>query len=191
MANDASQIKVASNGGIFVARFEDEPTLPTDLTTPLDAAFTNLGYVGDDGVTFNKSEEVEDIKVWQKTTPARRITTSRDFSAAGPLTQWNQDTVATAFGGGEWTEPKSGVFRYDPPDDMDPLAEWVVVVEGQDGDRLDRWVIERANVTGDIETQYVRNAPSLLPVTFSALTPDDKDHPWYYLTNDEAMETGS
>ena len=191
MAQDSDQIKVASSGGIFVASFSAAPKLPTDLTAALDAAFVELGYAGDDGVTFNKSEEVEDVNVWQKQTPARRITTSRDFSAATPLVQWNRDTVSAAFGGGAWTEPTAGVYRFDPPDDMDPLAEWVVVIEGKDGERTDRWVIKRCNVTGEVETQYVRNAPSLLPVTFSALTPDGKDKPWYYLTNDAAMEPSS
>lgn len=191
MAQKSDQIKVAADGGIFVAPFAASPTLPTDVTTPLDEDFVELGYSSDDGATFTKSEEVEKIMVWQKLTPAREIVTSRDFSAATALSQWNRDTVSTALGGGTWTEPKPGVFRFDPPDDADPLAEFVVVLEAVDGDRIDRWVIERCNVTGDVETQMVRNAASLLPVTFSALTPDNKDHPWYYLTNDEAMEAGS
>lgn len=191
MSQDASQIKVASEGKIYVASLASEPEIPTDTSKALDAAFAELGYASDDGVTFTKSEEVEDINVWQSQTPARRIVTSRDFSAAVPLAQWNRDTVSTAFGGGEWSEPSVGVFRFDPPADGDPLAEYVVVIEGEDGDRKDRFVIERCNVTGEVETQFVRNAPSLLPVTFSALTPDGKERPWFYLTDDAAMEAGS
>jgi hypothetical protein len=191
MAQKADEIKVASEGKIYVATLASEPELPEDTTTALDAAFKELGYASDDGVTFTKSEEVEDINVWQSQTPARRIVTSRDFAAAVPLAQWNRDTVSTAFGGGEWTEPSVGVYQFNPPADNDPLAEYVVVIEGEDGERKDRFVIERCNVTGEVETQFVRNAPSLLPVTFSALTPDGKDRPWFYLTDDEAMAAGS
>lgn len=191
MAHTKDEIKVAANGAIYVAQFSAEPELPTDVSTELDAAFNEVGYVSDDGVTFTKSEEVEDINVWQSQNPVRRIVTSRDFSAAAPLAQWNQDTVSTAFGGGTWTEPSEGVFRFDPPDDADPLAEWVVVVEAVDGERTDRYVIERANVTGDVETQAVRNASMMLPVTFSALTPDEKDKAWYFLSNDPAFEASS
>lgn len=191
MAQKKSEIKVASEGGIYVAPYSEGLVLPTDVETAIDAAFNELGYANDDGVTATKSEEVEEINVWQSQNAVRRITTSRDFSAAASLAQWNRDTVATALGGGTWSEPKAGVYRFDPPADADPLAEYAVVVEAIDGERVDRWVLKQANVTGEIETQMVRNAPQLLPVTFSALTPDGEDTAWYYLTNDEAMEAGS
>lgn len=186
MAQNAEQIKVAANGGFYIARFDDNPKLPEDLTTPLDAAFNEVGYFSDDGATFNKSEETEDIRVWQSPTAVDQIVTARNFSAGGQLAQWNRDTVALAFGGGSWTEPKPGVYRFDPPSDFDPLTKWVGVLETIVGERIDRWVIERGTITGDIETQAVRNAPMLLPITLSALTPAGKDKPWYYLSNDEA-----
>lgn len=39
-------------------------TLPTDATTALDAAFVNLGYVSEDGLTNGSSRTVNDIKAW-------------------------------------------------------------------------------------------------------------------------------
>lgn len=186
MAQNSDQIKVAAKGGLYLARFDDAPTLPTDLTSALDAAFSEVGYSSDDGVMFTKSEATEDVNVWQKQTPARKIVTSRDFSVATSLVQWDRDNVAVAMGGGEWSEPKPGVFRFDPPADYDPLTDWVAVIETVDGDRIDRYVVEKCNITGDVETQAVRNAAQLLPITLSALTPDGKDRPWFYLSNDEA-----
>lgn len=186
MAQNAEQIKVAANGGLYIARFDAEPTLPTDVDTALDPLFSELGYASDDGVTFNKSEEVEDVTVWQSKSAVEQIVTSRNFSAASQLAQWNRETVSLAFGGGEWSEPETGVYRYDPPSDYDPLTKWVVVIETVVGERIDRWVIERLTVTGDIEAQAVKNAPMLLPVTLSALTAPGKDKAWYYLSNDEA-----
>jgi len=186
LAQDSKQIKVAANGGLYLARFDDSPALPENIDDPLDTLLNEIGYASDDGVTFNKSEEVEDINVWQSQNAVRRIVTSRDFSAATVLAQWNRETVELAFGGGSWTEPESGVYRFDPPADYDALTEWVAVIETIDGERVDRWVIERCNVTGDIETQAVRNAGMMLSVNLSALTPDGKDRPWYYLSNDEA-----
>lgn len=187
MAQDSKQIKVAANGGLYLARFDDNPTLPTNVEDPLDELFNEVGYSGDDGVTFTKSEEIEDVNAWQSQNPVRRIVVSRDFSAATSLIQWNRDSVALAFGGGEWSEPEPEVFRFDPPADYDPLTEWVGVIETIDGDRIDRYVIERCNITGDVETQAVRNAAMALPVTLSALTPDGKDRPWYFVSNDPAF----
>jgi hypothetical protein len=186
MGQDSQQIKVAAAGGLYIARYDDEPKLPTDLDTSLDALFKEVGYASDDGMTFTKSEAVEDVNVWQKQTPARKIVTSRDFAAAASLAQWNRENVQVAFGGGEWTSPKAGVYRFDPPKDYDPLTDWVAVIETKDGERVDRWVVERCNITGDVETHGVRNAAMLLPITLSALTPDGKDRPWYYLSNDDA-----
>lgn len=191
MPQNSEQIKVAANGGLYIARFDDSPKLPTDVTTALDPLLKEVGYSSDDGVTFNKSEEVEDINVWQSPNPVEKIVTKRDFSAGTSLVQWNRDTVAMAFGGGEWSEPKVGTYRFDPPADFDPLTKWVAVIETISGERIDRWVIERCTITGDIETQAVRNAAMMLPITCSALTPDGKDRPWYYLSNDTAFEAGS
>lgn len=39
-------------------------TLPTDATTALDAAFENLGYVSEDGVTNENTAETESVKAW-------------------------------------------------------------------------------------------------------------------------------
>lgn len=185
MAQSSDQIKVAAKGGLYLARYDDNPTLPTDVTSKL-TGFNEVGYASTDGVTFTKSEETEDILVWQSKTAVRKIVTKRDFSAATQLVQWNRENVALAMGGGEWSEPKPGVFRFDPPKDYDALTDWVAVIETVDGERIDRYVIEKCNITGDVETQAVANAAQALPITLSALTPDGKDKPWYYLSNDEA-----
>ena len=44
------------NGAIFVAPVGS--TLPTDASTVLDAAFINLGFISDDGVTLGTSRSV-------------------------------------------------------------------------------------------------------------------------------------
>lgn len=185
MAQDPKEIKVLAEGDLYIAPLGT--TLPTKPEAALDAGFINLGLVTDDGVTFSAGKEVEDIRSWQRTTPSRRIVTSRTYTAAAQLQQYNRENFALAFGGGEWTEPSAGVYRYDPPADADPLAEYAVVIEGKDGDREDRAVILRATIEGDVETQFVRNAPAVLPITFSAMTPDEADRPWYYLSNDDAF----
>ena len=39
-------------------------TLPTDATTTLDAAFVNLGYISEDGMTQGMTRDSEAIKAW-------------------------------------------------------------------------------------------------------------------------------
>ena len=185
MAQESKEIKVLASGELYVAPVGTK--LPKNESEALDKAFIGLGLVTEDGVSFTSGAEVEDIRSWQKPNPVRRVVTGRTYTVAAQLQQYNRENFGIAFGGGDWTEPEPGVYRYDPPADSDALAEYAVVIDGQDGEREDRAVISRVTVEGDVETQFVRNAAALLPITFSALTPDDADRPWYYLSNDEAF----
>lgn len=186
---NADELVVAARGDISIASVGT--TLPTNLG-PLDAAFVVLGYTSEDGVTFSYSENREDIMAWQKATAVRRIVTARGLSTGYELEQWNRDTFALAFGGGSWSEPSPGIFRYDPPDDDDALAEYCQVIDFHDGDRHSRVVIEKGGVTEDVETNLVRTGPSLLPVTFGALASDeDTGPPWYFLGDDPAFQETS
>lgn len=185
MAQDASKIRVFSGGDLYVAPYGT--ALPESVDDALDALFQSVGYVTPDGVTFTSGSEFEDIMAWQSPTPVRRVVTSRSYSVATQLQQQDDVNYATAFGGGDWTEPEPGAYRYDPPADTDALAEYSLVVDGNDGDVRQRAVILRATVEGEVETQWVRNGAALLPLTFTALTPDDADRPWYFLTNDPAF----
>lgn len=49
--------KGVKGGYMFVA--PKGTTLPTDFETPLDAAFLNVGYLGDDGISFEDSHDSE------------------------------------------------------------------------------------------------------------------------------------
>lgn len=186
MAQDASEIVVAADGSINVAPLTDALTLPETVDEALDAAFLEMGYASENGVTFSASPDVTDIPVWQKSTPARRLVTARALTVASELVQWNEDTFWVAFGGGEWSE-SGGTFRYDPPADEDALADMAIVIDANDGDRKQRWVVRRANATEAVETNLTRTGAALLPVTFSALAPDDADSAWYFLSSDASF----
>lgn len=186
MAQNAEEIVVAAQGSINVATVTDTLVYPTTEDETLDSAFAELGYATEDGVTFTATPNVEDINAWQAATPVRRLVTARALTLATQLEQWNEDTFAIAFGGGEWSESGT-TFRYDPPADTDALVSLAVVIDAQDGDRKMRWVVYRTNVTEAVETNLTRTAAAVLPVTFSALTPDDQDRAWYYLSDDAAF----
>lgn len=186
MAQEAAEITVAADGNIYVAPFSGSLTYPDTEDESLDTAFQEMGYASENGVTFTATPDVTDINAWQKATPVRRLVTARALTLATEFLQWNEDTFATVFGGGEWSE-SGGTFRYDPPADTDALAEFAIVIDGYDGERKQRWVVYRANVTEAVETNLVRTGAALLPITFSALTPDDQDRAWYFLSGDTAF----
>lgn len=186
MAQVAEEITVAADGDIAVAPYSEGLSLPETETEALDAAFLDLGFATEDGVTFTAAPDVTDINAWQKATPVRRLVTARSLTLATTLLQWNEDTFATAFGGGEWSQ-SGETWRYDPPADQDELASVCVIITANDGDRVQRWVVYKCNVTDAVETNLVRTGAAVLPVTFSALTPDNQDRAWYFLSGDVAF----
>lgn len=189
MAKNADQIRVAANGSLNVA--EVGSTLPEDDLDALAVAFFDLGLIDEDGVTVTKGRTVEKIRSWQSGVAVRQFVTEETFLIAGALQEWSQKTVTTAFGGGAWTEPSPGIFRYDPPDPEDALPEQAVVLDWQDGDAEYRIVVPKMSVEEDLETSLQRNAESKLPVTLSGVADDDGKISWYMLTNDPNLEIGS
>ena len=55
MAIDASEVRVAGYGHIYVA--PEGTDLPTDVDTAMTADWVDLGYATTDGVTFTFSRE--------------------------------------------------------------------------------------------------------------------------------------
>lgn len=189
MAQDPNEILVAARGNIQVAPVGTE--LPEDLD-PLDGAFVDLGLSTEEGVSFTYSEARTEIMSWQRSTAVRRIVTGRDLSTTYQLEQWNRDSLKLALGGGEWTEPTPGVFRYDPPDEDDPLAEYSQVIDFYDGDEHGRLVIPRGAVNEDVQSQLQRTSAAILPVAFKALASEDEGEAnWYFLSNSDAFDVGS
>ena len=60
--NNVTAGKPKVGGAVFRAKLGTE--LPTDATTPLNAAFENMGYISEDGVTLTTERETEAIKAW-------------------------------------------------------------------------------------------------------------------------------
>lgn len=186
--NNAEEIVVANSGQAYVAPVGT--TLPTDPTAALNAAFTGLGYISEDGATVTAAPEILEIAAWQSRQSVRREMTSQAITVAFSLMQFNESTIPLAFGGGAVTSLGGGKFRYDFPDDQDALDVRAAVLEAQDGTKHYRWVFERCNVTESVETSVQRGAAALLPITLSVLVPESGS-PGYFLTDDPAFATGS
>lgn len=167
MALEADEVFIAGAGHVYVA--DVGATEPTDTTTPWDAGWAELGYTTDDGVTITPGRTIVDIPAWQSRYPVRRLVTAESFEAAFSLLQWNQDTIALAFGGGAWVGDV-----YTPPA-AGSVDERALGIEAVDGDKIARIIIPRGLITAVGGIQLIKTDANPIPLTFSALGTEDED----------------
>jgi hypothetical protein len=192
VALDADEVVIAGNGAVYVAPLAT--ALPADVDTALIAAYVELGYLSEDGVTWADGKEVEGVPAWQSFYDIRKYVTSKTMSLELVLRQWNDVNVKLAFGGGSVatiTGPPVQ-YRYEPPA-PESIDYRILVVEWQDGVDEYRLVVPRGMVTNEVSSQLARTTPADLPVTFEAVpegrpTPGQlATQPWYFITNEGAF----
>jgi hypothetical protein len=182
MAN-ADNIVVGSNGSVYIAPVGT--TLPTTEDGALNAAFVDLGYISEDGLTLSVETSTADVNAFQSLSAVRRLVTARNTSVAFTLREWSAANVVFAFGGGEVTDQGTH-FQYDPPAAGDGLYERAMVIDWQDGaNKVYRLVIPRGVATDAVETNITRTAAADLPITFNVL--EDNGLTWYLFTDDQAL----
>lgn len=198
MTVDATEVVVGADGRVSVAPVGT--AVPTSATASLDAAFIEVGYISEDGVTFKSGADIEDINAWQSFYPIRKLITARSAGVEFVMRQWNGDNILLAFGGGQVVE-SGGTTTYAPPTPSE-FDERVMVVEWEDGDNNYRLVIPRGLASGEVETHLVRNAAADLPIAFDVTPSGDADtlsstptapelatQPWYLITDSSEFAT--
>lgn len=170
-ANDASQIRIAGTGRVFVARAGT--TAPTDFANDWDAKdWRELGYTSTDGVTFGKKDKLDPVETWQTISPARFVYADRDLTLKFSMLQFNEETLPFFMGGDSVKAVPSvdGVFTYDIPDGPQ-FDERALGLEFTDGSEVTyRFVIPRGQVTATDDIKLARKAAAMLGVTFTALS---------------------
>lgn len=185
MAN-ADAIVVAGNGTVRVAPVgTTEPTTPTAAPS---AAWLDLGFVTEDGVTFTDSKDIEDVLAWQSFYPVRKIITGKEATLAFSLREWDERTIPLAFGGGSVTNPSAGVWRYAPPA-PGTLDLRAMMIDWQDGSKNYRLIVPRGLVVEEVETNLTRTGSAELPITFSAIPASTSADPYKLLTDDIAFSS--
>lgn len=78
MTLNANAVRVAVTGAAYVA--PPKATLPTDATSPWHTAFTDIGWISDDGITESNSADSTEIKGWQGGATVRKVISSSEMT---------------------------------------------------------------------------------------------------------------
>lgn len=178
---DADQVVIGANGSVYVA--EVGAAEPADISVALGVAWTELGYVSEDGVSITDAKSTGEVRAWQSFYAIRRFVESRNLTVGFQLQQFAGENVVLALGGGAVADDGGGAYTYTPPSPED-VDERALAIEWQDGTKNYRVIVRKATVSDDVELVVARTQEVGLPLTFEALGEDGTD--LYILQTDDA-----
>ena len=100
-------------------------SLPTSATEALNAAFAELGYVSEDGLTNNNSPESDTVKAWGGDTVLNLQTDRPDTFAFTMLESLNTDVLKTVYGASNVIVDGSGNITVKATAGEMPSGAWV------------------------------------------------------------------
>lgn len=154
MTATADNVLIGATGSIYFAPLET--TLPTDATGTLNAAFKDLGFIGEDGVTEAHDDASTKIKAWGGDV-VRTTKDSHDLTYSFKLIETNDDVVAAYYGAGNTAASTSITGA--------ALPHQAMVIYIADGDKDIRICASDAQITERSEIPYKGNEPIGYEVT--------------------------
>lgn len=167
MSNDATKVAVAVTGSVYRAPLAT--TAPTSQSTTLNAAFVDLGYISEDGVTQSLPDggDTTPLKAWQNGATVRVISVpSEDMPTISFVALETNKTVLDAYYGASVTQTVTeGSLVYNSTVSRTHYS-WVIDVV--DGAELERFYIPDGVVAEVGERVYKNDEPIGYEITIRA-----------------------
>lgn len=96
MSLDASNVEVAVSGRVCLAPLGT--AAPTDSSTELDAAWKDVGYISEDGVTETPEADTQVINAWQNGDEVRVVQTSHAIRYGFTMIETNEVSLRAYYG---------------------------------------------------------------------------------------------
>lgn len=113
-------------------------SLPNSATAALNAAFVELGYVSEDGLTNNNSPESDTVKAWGGDTVLNLQTDRPDTFAFTLIESLNEDVLKTIYGASNVTADGDGNLTIKATAEEMTSGAWVfdMIVKGGRAKRI-------------------------------------------------------
>lgn len=167
---DASNVVVAGTGDVYVAAADTALTGIAVNARP-SMGWDELGYISEDGASFNMDRSTEELKSWQSMDPIRILTTEEPKMVSFELMQFDPVSFNLAMQGGTLS---GGVWEPPVPGTQEVKA---MVIYGVDGDYNFRFYFPRVQVNGAVEFNMNRSDAIRLPLEFKVLASASS---WYF-----------
>jgi hypothetical protein len=168
MALEPTHVTVAGTGAVYVA--PEGTALPSGLAVPT-TPWEDVGFVGEDGVSFTFSRDQEEINAWQSADPVRVLITNEPKTIEYELLEFDRTSLLLAFRGGAFSG--TAPYVYTPPDPgvSDVRA---MLIDGKDGAQTFRFAFPRVQLQGDLEFALLRTDAVRLTMEFGVLASSTK-----------------
>lgn len=178
MALNDEAVRAGLTGKVYVGPVGT--TLPTDVTTPLDANFQEAGLVDPDAISETFSVDKNIVRAWQRKGGVRTLTGDVEWTFQFKLLETSPLAYELYFAGD--VSVNSGVAKTAVPNNPTG-TEHAFVFEFEDGDVIERVVVPKGDITdrGDISHTSDDATMYELTVTVLGTTSDDLG---YRYTND-------
>jgi hypothetical protein len=139
---DAANVDVAVTGAIYRAAIGT--TVPTSPTSTLPAAWLEMGFVGEDGLSETPNDTTKEIKAWQNGTTVRRLITGSTYNFSFKAIETSAIVLET-YHKGSAIVTAGGVSTLEV---LTPSPQrWMFAFDVVDGDKHERIIIQDGEVT--------------------------------------------
>lgn len=167
--------KPKTTGAVFVAPLGT--ALPTDASSTLAAAYVELGYVSEDGITNENTPENEDIKAWGGTVVYSSQTEKTDTFTFSLLETLKADVLKVVYGDSNVTEEGNNITINATTDEL-PERVYVIDMLLRNGS-LKRIVIPDGKISELGEITYKDDELAGYELTITCLPTDGATHKEY------------
>ena len=165
---DSDEVRAAPNGHVSIA--DPLTAAPTDVTTPLPVAWSELGYIDQEGVTITPGIELEDIMMWQSAAVVKQLLKSASFEVSFTMGQINRTTTGVYFLGSTWTSNGTTAVLSVPSAPQISSNEFALCVEWDDGEGYNtRFYSGRGSIGEREAMQLSRSDVVKLGITYKVL----------------------
>lgn len=141
MALDSSLVRVAVTGAVSVGA--TSATAPTGTAGTL-TGFTDLGFIGEDGVTETRDRSTNTLKAWQNGATVRTVVTDGTLTYKFVMLETKKETVELYYGTTVTSATSDGSFVIVPTNTGGRKSFIIDVVDGAE---LERVYIPQGEVT--------------------------------------------
>lgn len=158
---DSTKVRAALTGAMSYA--PSETAAPVDADTVLPAAWRDVGYISEDGVTEARDRSTNNVVAWQNAEVVRTLTTEASLTLEATMIESNPNSLELFYG--TEVDDTDGSIEIVPRQNGGRRA---IVLDYIDGDEYVRLYLPQAEVTEVGESVLVAGEAVAYPVTITA-----------------------